>query len=104
MDQESKKILESLRARTQAARLLSGIASFSGIAAIPFIFIGIFANNQALAAASLCWLVGNCAGYIARIFQEEHQESIVRLGIAEATFSAKALSQDGPLPRRVSMN
>jgi len=86
------------------ASLLSNIASFSGIIAIPFAFVGVFTGNKIIATARLCWLVSHFIGYITRMLQEEHKEAIMRLGIAEATFSAKRFPQEGPLPRRVSMN
>ena len=104
LDQEAKKILDSFRERANHARTLGNVSSFSGIAAIPFAFAGIFAGNQALAAASLCWLVSHFVGYITRMLQEEQKQAIMRLEVAEATFAARSSGQGGPLPHRVSMN
>ncbi len=104
LDQEAKKILDSFRERADRARTLSTLSAFSGIAAIPFAFAGIFAGNQALAAASLCWLVSHFVGYITRMLQEEQKQAVMRFEVAEATLAAKTASQDGSLPRRVSMN
>ena len=104
MDQASKKVLEIFRERAERARTLSNLSSFSGIAAIPFTFVGIFSNNKALAAASLCWLVSHFVGYITRMLQEEQKQAAMRLEIAEATLSAETKSSDGPLPRSVSLN
>lgn len=104
LDQETKKILEGFREQAQRARTLGNFAAFSGIAAIPFIFVGIFSGNKALAAASLCWLVSHFVGYIARMLQEEQRQATMRFEVAEATLSARQRSSDGPLPRSVSMN
>lgn len=104
MDQEAKKILESFRERANTARTLSSVFSFSGIASIPFVFAGIFIGNQALAAASLCWLVSHFIGYITRMLQEEQKQAIMRFEVAEATLSARQKPCDGLLPRSVSMN
>jgi len=104
LDQEAKKILESFRERANQARTLSNFSSFSGIASIPFAFAGIFTGNQALAAASLCWLVSHFVGYITPMLQEEQRQAVMRLEVAEATLSARQKPCDGPLPRSVSMN
>jgi hypothetical protein len=104
LDQEPKKILESFRSQVHNAKTLSGIASFSGVIAIPFTFAGILIGNQALAAASLCWLVSHFVGYITRMLQEEHRQAVARLELAEATFSARRPTHEGPLPNRVSLN
>jgi hypothetical protein len=104
LDQEPKKILENFRSQVQNTRTLSGVASFSGVVAIPFTFTGIIVGNQALAAASLCWLVSHFVGYITRMLQEEHRQAIARFELAEATFSARRPINEGPLPNRVSLN
>jgi len=104
LDQEAKKILDSFREQAQRARTLSNFASFSGIAAIPFVFVGIFGSNKTLATASLCWLVSHFVGYITRMLQEEQKQTMMRFEVAEATLSRRQNADNGPLPRSVSMN
>jgi hypothetical protein len=105
LDQEVKKNLEKLREQAQSARVLTNLASLSGITAIPFAFVGIFIGNTALAVASLCWLISHFVGYITRMLQEEHKQAETRLYLAEtaARFN-RAKSGGSPFPDRVSLN
>jgi hypothetical protein len=105
LDQEVKKDLEKLREQAQSARVLTNLASLSGIAAIPFAFVGIFIGNTALAAAALCWLVSHFVGYITRMLQEEHKQAETRLYLAEAAAQLNRTRPSGsPFSHRVSLN
>jgi hypothetical protein len=104
LDQERKKILENLQEQVQVTKTMSTLTSFSGIAAIPFAFIGVATTNKVLAACSLCWLVSYFIGYITRMTQEEHKQALMRFNIAEATFSTKDQPKTSRFQHRMSLN
>jgi hypothetical protein len=104
LEQEAKKILEKMREQAQSARTLSNFASFSGVAAIPFLFIGVIVGSKLLAISSLCWLVSHFIGYMTRMIQDEHKQALNRLYLTEATFSAPDRQRQSPFPDKVSLN
>lgn len=104
MSQQSKGNIEALRDHAQSLNTLSQIASFSGIIAIPFSFVGIVFGNKALSVGALCWLVSHFVGYITRMIQEDQKRAIAELEAAEAALLAQRSSLGKSIPNRMSLN
>lgn len=80
------------------------VATFSGVIAIPFVFLGILLGNTALSAASLCWLVSHFIGYITRVLQEEQKQYAARLSFIESSAPPRERVEGGPVNRHISWN
>jgi hypothetical protein len=104
LDDNHKEKLESLKREAQVAQRMSLIASFSGIIAIPFAFLGILLDNTVLSAASLCWLVSHFIGYITRILQEEQKQLATRLSSIESSVASREQVESASLSHRASWN